>query len=335
MGPRYAAALALGAAIACGGEDDRRVPLPPPSIPRHGGVELAAAEDAAAPLAVLLFAEGDVQLGRGVPHAGLALERGERLRVGPGSRAEVELREGVRLGLEAGTDLRLGDIGPAHVLLIAGPLHLTRPPREGPQPVVRLATREASIVIPSEGEFLVVESEAGASATVALSGRSTVASGEFDGRGRLRELELTAGHAVLVDAHLGEPIATATDLPSAQASAAALLAGMPALDDEHRRRDLGAAIGRLDEALGALEAEARRGGALTLGHREAVASAEHDEATRLGEDLAAHAAALHRLREAATARWERVSVHVLALENAPAPDPAEVRAERIRGLLGE
>jgi hypothetical protein len=334
MGPRYAAALALVAALACG-DDDRRAPLPAPSIPRHGGVELAAAEDAAAPLAVLLVAEGDVQLGRGVPRAGLALERGERLRVGPGARAELELREGARLGLEAGTEVRLGDVGPAHVLLVAGTLHLRRPTREGPQAVVRLATREASIVVQGAGEFLVVASDRGASAALALSGRATIASGELDGRGRLREIELTAPRAILVDAHLGEPADTAAGLEEARTAASALLDALPALDAEHRRRDLGAAIGRLDEALGALEAEARRGGALTLRHREAVAAAEPDEAGRLGGELAAHAAALHRLRESATARWERVRVHVLALGSAPTPDPAEVRAERIRGLLGE
>jgi hypothetical protein len=105
-------------------------------------------------------------------------------------------------------------------------------------------------------------------------------------------------------------------------------------DDAARMRELGAATSRLDESLGALEAEGRHGHDLTEAHRAAVSAGSAEDATRIQGELVAHAQRLYHLREVATARWERVRAMALCIHERIEPDPIEVRADRVRGLLG-
>lgn len=304
-------------------------------IARHGGTEEAASEDREAPLARLVRTEGEVTLGGGVMTAGQALERGERVRVGPGGRADVDVREGARFALEPGADLRIGDVGPARVLLIEGAVHVSNPPEDGPRAILRIATPEASIAISGPGELYIVAHPSGTTVVMSLAGVFSVSNGESDARGRLREIDLATGRTVVVAQRMSEPVTGPQRLDDARRESAALLVAAPVVDDERRRHDLGAAIGRCDEALSALETEGRRGADLTSEHRGAVAAANDAEAMRLQGELVAHSTQLFRLREVATSRWERVHALRMTVTTPLEPDPVGVREGRVRGLLGD
>jgi len=311
------------------------VPEAPPTIRRHGGEEEAASEDTEAPPAVLMHAEGDVTVSSGVLTERLPLSRGDRVQVGPGGAADIDVREGARFSLEPGSDLRVGDVGPARVLLVRGAVHIANPPEDGPRAVLRVATPEASLAITGPGEAYLVVHESGTTVLMVLSGMMAVSTGETDGRGRLREMDLTPGRAVVIAQRMSESVEGPTRLDEARTQAAALLVASSPVDEARRRHDLGTAISRLDEALGTLEAEGRRGGELTEAHRAAVSAANPTESMRLQGELVAHSTQLFRLREVATSRWERLRVIALTIAGPVEPDPIEVRTDRVRGLLGE
>lgn len=339
---RLGAALILSALVACGDDETPASEgrhTPPTgeaeTLVRHSGEEEAAAEDTEAPIARLVRTEGDVSISSGVMRDAMPLPRSERVRVGAGGHADIDVREGARLSLEPNTDLRINDVGPARALLVAGAIHLANPPEDGPRAILRIATPEASIAISGPGEAYIVAHPSGTTVVMVLSGGFTVSTGETDARGRLREIDLGTGRTVIVAQRMSEPVDGPQRLDEARVNSAALLAAGVAVDDERRRHDLGIAIGRLDEALGALEAEARRGAELTDLHRAAVAAADPTESMRLQGELVAHSTQLYRLREVATGRWERLRVGALTVTTPLEPDPVLVRTDRVRGLLGD
>jgi hypothetical protein len=323
--------------VGCGSSEAPPDPVAeaPPTIRRHGGEEEAASEDTEAPPAVLMRSEGDVTVSSGVLTERLPLNRGDRVLVGPGGAADVDVREGARFSLEPGSDMRVGDVGPARVLLVTGAVHIANPPEDGPRAVLRVATPEASLAITGPGEAYLVAHPSGTTVLMVLSGMFAVSTGETDARGRLREMDLTPGRAVVIAQRMSEPVEGPTRLDTARIDAAALLAASTPVDEARRRHDLGTSISRLDEALGTLEAEGRHGGELTEAHRAAVTAANPTESMRLQGELVAHSAQLFRLREVATSRWERLRVIAMTVAGPVEPDPIEVRADRVRGLLGE
>lgn len=302
---------------------------------RHAGEAEAASENTEAPLAVLVRSEGDVSVASGVLEAHMALARSERVRVGVGGHAEVDVREGARLSLQGDTDLRINDVGPARALLVRGALHMANPAEDGPRAILRIATPEASIAISGPGEAYIVAHASGTTLVMVLAGAVTVSTGETDARGRLREIDLGTGRTVVVAQRMSEPVDGPQRLDDARVQAGVLLAESSPIDDERRRHDLGIAISRLDEALGDLEAEGRHGAELTDLHRAAVAAANQTESMRLQGELVSHSTQLYRLREVATARWERVRVGALTVTTPLEPDPIVVRTDRVRGLLGD
>lgn len=289
-----------------------------------------------APQARLIRTEGDVLLSSGPTTAGAALEAGVRVTVPAGGSADVDLDEGTRLALDAGTVLSIGDIGPAHALLVRGAVHIASPPEDGPRETLRVATTEATVSLSGAGEAYVAADPSGTTWVIVLQGLFEVTTGDTDARGRLRSVDVMAGHTILASPRLGEISETGyARLDDARAAARTAFSILVPLEDDRRVRDLSAATRRLDESLGALEAEARHGHELTERHRDAVSASRSDEAMSIQAELVTHAQRLYQLREVATARWERVRVAALATTAHLEPDPIELRADRVRGLLGD
>src|SRR5690606_4534844 len=103
-----------------------------------------------------------------------------------------------------------------------------------------------------------------------------------------------------------EPTEAPRRLADAREAAAALAVAPPEPEAERLARDVQNEARRLDAALRLLETETRRGRELTTQHGAAVREGRRDEAQRLQRRLVDHSQALYRLRQLATARWERL-----------------------------
>jgi hypothetical protein len=341
---RRAASLLIVVALgACGGHDEEEAPEAPPAADvAHADPPVVPSDPAAhdtedappAPASIVRFS-GDVRLDHGVLREGAPLERGDRLTVGEGGEVVVDLDGGDRVTLFGPALAMMGD-GAAQLTLARGSAHLVLPPGPaGPRPPFRVATREASVEMVGSGEILLVENAAGATWVVALSGLARVENGEVDARHHARAIELAAAHALLVAEHPAEPTDAPSRLADARAAAEAIFTTLTPLEDARRAAGLARAGTDLDVALGWLEAEARHGHDLTEQHRAAVTAGRAEDAMRLQGELVGHAQQLHALRDAATARWERLLARVVAGEvPAGAPDPADARRERVAALLG-
>jgi hypothetical protein len=339
---RSLAGIALVLAlVGCGGGDDEETPPPPAADPvadppAHDPEPSPHEEPSgpAAPATLIRFS-GEVLFDHGVVRDGAPLEHGDHVTVGEGGEAVIDLHGGDRVTL-FGPALAMIDDGAAQVMLARGSAHLVLPAGPaGPRPPFRVATREASVEMVGAGEILVVENAVGASWVVALAGIARIVNGEVDARHHARATEVSGGHAILVGDHPAEPTDAPPRLSDARAAAAAIFTGLTPADDARRESALARAGTDLDASLGWLEAEARHGHDLTEQHRAAVTSGRTEDAMRLQGELVGHAQQLHALRDAATARWERLLVRVLAGEVAAgSPDPAAARRERVAALLG-
>ncbi len=330
------------ALVGCGGSDATTEEVTPPVVertaphPRDPEPETVheTAAAAAAPASVVRYS-GEVMLDHGVLREGAPLERGDRVTVGEGGEAVIDLDGGDRVTVFGPALAMIGD-GAAQVVLARGSAHLVLSPGPaGPRPPFRVATREASIELVGAGEMLLVEDPSGATWIVALAGLGRVENGEVDARHHARATEISGGHALLVLDHPAEPTEGPERLADARAAADAIFAGVSAPDPARRAESLARAATDLDASLGWLEAEARRGHGLTEQHRTAVTAGRSDEAMRLQGELVGHAQQLHALRDVANARWERLRARVLGGEVAAgAPDPTEARRDRAGALLG-
>lgn len=304
---------------------------------RHGGDPPSTVETTPerAPPARLVRSEGNVLVSSGPTTAGGPLEAGVRITIPVGGSADIDLREGTRLVLDPGTELVINDVGPAQAVLVRGGVHVAAPPEDGAREALRFVTPEVSVVLNGSGEAYVATDPSGTTWVIVLQGLFEVCAGETDARGRLRSVDVAAGHTVLATPRPSDVSETGyARLDEARAAVRTAFSILTPMDDERRVRELGAATSRLDESLGALEAEARHGHELTESHRNAVTAGNSEEARRIQGELVTHAQHLYQLREVSTARWERVRAMALGVEAHMEPDPIEVRADRVRGLLG-
>lgn len=275
---------------------------------------------------------------RGPIAPGDGLEAGDSLIVrGPG-RADVDLGEGGRVVLDGDTEVRVGDGGPAQIVLVRGALHALVPAGPaGPRPPLRVATPAASIDLGGSGEFFVIAHASGGAWVASLAGLTTVSTGEADARRRLRTVELPPGRALLIASRIAEPTEGPTRLDDARPIAALIFEPSAVLDAARAQRDLTESARRLDESLLWLETETRRGLELTAAHRESVRTGRTDDGMRLQRELVTHAQQLYSLRQVATARWERLHAGALQLGRLPgasATDLAQSRLDRVESLLG-
>lgn len=365
---RLVLALALLAAIGCGGDEEGAPPVRTTAAsgghraghgeggghrghgspdergeddPRRAGEPVEAhGTPPDQPPARLARASGDVVRARGPIEPGAALEAGDSLIVRGEGRADVDLADGGRIVLDRDTEIRIGDGGPAQIVLVRGALHAVVPPGPaGPRPPLRVATPAASIDLGGSGEFFAVAHASGGTWIASLSGLTTIATGEADARRRLRTLDLPPGRALLVVSRMSEPTTGPERLDDARAAGGAVFETAPPLDAARAQRDATAAGRSLDESLLWLETETRQGLELTSRHREAVRAGRGDEGMRLQRELVSHSQRLHALRQVATARWERVLAGSLQLARVPGASPgdgalAESRRDRVTSLLG-
>lgn len=342
-----AAAIAW-AFVACG-EPDRARPEPgrgsrsstEPTRPAVQGprgaldVHLAGPEQ---PPARLVRWQGEVQRARGTIVPGQPLEAGEFLAVRGEGRADVDLAEGGRIVLGRDTEVRIGDGGPAQVILLRGALHALVPPGPGgPRPPLRVACPAASVDLGGSGEFFVLSHASGGAWVASLAGMTTVTTGEVDARRRLRVVELPPARSLTIASRMAEPADGPTRLDEAHAMAATVFGDAAPVDAARARRDLLDAAARLDEATLWLETETRAGRDLTTNHREAVRAGRAEDAMRLQRELVTHAQRLHALRQVVAARWERLlagELQLARLPGAPRTDLVASRRDRVGSLLG-
>lgn len=287
------------------------------------------------PPARLTRAEGEIFRSRGPLEEGAGLETGDALVVPDEGVAELRLRQGGVVVLFGGSEAYLGD-GPSQVVLLRGELHAQVPPiSAGSQPPLRVSTPTASIELAFGGDFFLAVHPTAGVWVAALSGTSTVATGEVDGRRRLRVVELSSGRAMSMGARLSEPTFGPTHLDQARVTARAALSETSGLEVIRAPRDLSDIARRLDESLLWLETETRRGLELTAQHRDAARMGRAEEALRLERQLQGHAQQLHALRQVATARWERLEAGALELGRASGmSNVVRARRDRIVSLLG-
>ncbi len=323
MSARCSAILFLALALACG-EDESSASEP----------SLAVLDP---PPARLSEVSGAVTIAGASARRGSDVGAERALEVPQNGRAVLLLEHGGRVALEGGARARVVEEGAAQLLLTNGSAHALQPPAgDSPRPPLRLVTPTATIDIEGDGEVFVAATD-GSSFVGVLRGAATISNGEVDARRRLRTIDLAAGQALAVSARIGEPTVCPRNLRQARAAARAAI--VPATEPEHERlaREVTHEAERLDESLRWLEQETRRGRELTNEHRSAVRDGHGEEAERLLRELSDHSQALHRLRQIATARWERLRAQWLRLSDiaaVPANDPVAQRRERVVGLLG-
>ncbi len=290
------------------------------------------------PPAELRDVSGMVTLAGARARRGEPVEAEQAIEVSEGGSAVLQLRDGGRITLDDGARAWVVDESAAQLLLVRGGAHAVQPPAgSSPRPPLRLVTPAATVEIGQSGEAYVATYEGGASWVVALGGGVAVSNGESDARQRLRTVDLVAGQAVAVSNRIAEPTEAPRRLAAAREAATALAVAPPEPEAERLARDVENEARRLDAALRLLETETRRGRELTSQHGAAVRDGQRDEAQRLQRQLVNHSQALYRLRQLATARWERLRAQWLRLGlvgQRPASDPVALRRERVVGLLG-
>lgn len=332
--------LAAPCIVACGGDEDRpraRVTSRRHSADTEPAVEARSTPPEEPPARLTRF-QGDVARGRGTVAEGDALEAGDSLAIeGPG-RADVDLGDGGRVVLDGDTEIRIGEGGPAQIVLVRGIVHAMVPPGPaGPRPPLRIATPAASVDLPGSGEVLVIAHGSGATWVASLSGLTIIATGEVDGRRRLRTVDLPPARALLIGSRMADPTDAPARLEDARAMGVGALAEAGELDLERATRELADAARRLDEGLLWLETETRRGLDLTSQHREAVRVGGTDAAMLLQRELVTHSQQLYALRQVATVRWERLVAEELQLDRLPGARPSDLastRRDRVGSLLG-
>lgn len=324
-------------ALACG-EDPSVDPGTREVDPVEEAPEVAHAP-AAPPPARLRDLTGLVTLEGAAAQRGAAIDAEETVEVPEEGRAVVQLADGGRVTLEGGSLGRVVTESAAQLLLVRGAVHAVQPPAgSSPRPPLRVVTPAATVEIGVSGEVYVAVFEGGASWVVVLGGGAAVSNGEADARRRLRTVDLAAGQAVAVAGRIAEPTQAPRRLSETREAARALAGTTPEGSEVERLpRELAGEAERLDQALRWLETETRRGRELTTQHNAAVRGADREEAQRLQRQLVDHSQALYRLRQLATARWERLRTLWLRLGSLgplPAADPVAQRRERVVGLLG-
>lgn len=327
--------LALLTPTACGGEGSVPEDLDPAEVTPPAETAPLAADP---PPIRVREVVGLVTVGGAAARAGQGVDAEQTIEVSQDGRVTLSLRDGARVVLDEGSRARVITEGAAQLLLIRGAAHLAQPPAgNSPRPPLRVVTPSATVEIGHSGEAYVVLFDGGASWVAALGGSVSVSNGEADARRRLRTVELVAGQAVAVPNRIADPTEGPRRLADARETARALATAPPEPEDERLARDIASETARLDLALRWLETETRRGRELTTRHNEAVRAGERNEAQRLQRQLVDHAQALYRLRQLATARWERLRAQCLRLAlvgRPPANDPVAARRERVVGLLG-
>ncbi|MCZ7682229.1 MAG: hypothetical protein M5U28_26935 [Sandaracinaceae bacterium] len=323
-------------ALACG-EEQSAGPGAGAADPAEEAPEVAHAP-AAPPPARLRDLTGLVTLDGAAAERGASIDAEESVEVPAEGRAVVQLADGGRVNLEGGSLGRVVTETAAQLLLIRGAVHAVQPPAgSSPRPPLRVVTPTATVEIGVSGEVYVAVFEGGASWVVVLGGGAAVSNGEADARRRLRTVELAAGQAVAVAGRIAEPTPAPRRLSEAREAARALAGPPEGSEVERLPREIEAEAERLDQALRWLETETRRGRELTTQHNAAVRGGDREEAQRLQRQLVDHSQALYRLRQLATARWERLRTLWLrfgSLGPLPAADPVAQRRERVVGLLG-
>lgn len=333
-------AAGAGAAQGCGDDREDRARPPPTAAapgPEAAGVRETREADPRLPPAQLGLLEGNVTLGQTAAVSGAAVEVGRVVSLeGPG-RATLDLPGGARGTLWAPGAMLLAEAPDRGLWIVRGAVHVSDPPTGlGGRTPLRVATPTATLELQGAGDAVVSVDAQGITHVTVLNGQVEVTSAEVDTRRRLRSLDVVAGLETQVIDHIDVVVPGSARLEEAlalarerAASASASAPGAPAPPS------VAATMSRLDDAMGWLEAEQRRGRDLTARHRAAVQAGQGEEAMQYQREIVSHAQAVHALRQVVLTRWERFALTARLLAGArPASEEVAPRLDRLRNLLG-
>jgi hypothetical protein len=201
---------------------------------------------------------------------------------------------------------------------------------------MRVATPTATIELQGAGDVVVAVDSAGATHVTVLNGQVEVTGHEVDARHRLRILEVVAGLETHLADHLDEVAQGSARLDDALALARERVMAEPVTaPGTPTPPSFAATTARLDEAMGWLEVEQRRGRDLTARHRAAVQAGQSEEAMQYQREIVSHAQAVHALRQVVLTRWERFALTAGLVADARASsEEVAPRLDRLRNLLG-
>ncbi|MCC6875423.1 MAG: hypothetical protein IT378_14040, partial [Sandaracinaceae bacterium] len=321
-----------GLALGCSPERPAVPPPEPEPEPSGPSPSHTPPQRPELPPARLAELSGNVTIAGVAARQGQSIEDDQSVDVPEGGQAALNLRDGGRVVLFGPALGRVVVDGAAEVFVLRGGAHAVLSPMgNAVRPPLRVCTPAVTAEIPRSAELFVEVMPGGATWVSVLSGGASVSDGDADARQQLRASDLVAQQSLLAVARAGEVVAGPGRLEAAREAARALAGQAAPADVPRMRRELGAQVERLDQALRWLETETRRGRDLTTQHRTAVREQRQDDVRRLMRDLVEHSRALYRLRRLATTRWERVRTQALLLASmgeTVSPDPVAARLDR-------
>ena len=339
-------ALVAAANVGCGGddEDDReRVPATsaPPSTATSErtpeGMHETREADPRLPPAQLGLIEGNVTLDGTTAVAGAAVEVGDVVGLeGPG-RAILDMPGGARGTLWSPGQMLLAEAPDRGLWIVRGVVHAADPPTGlGGRTPMRVATPTATIELQGAGDVVVAVDASGATYVTVLNGQVEVTGSEVDARHRLRIVEVVSGLETHLVDHLDEVTQGSARLDDALALARErAMAEIVAAPGTPAPPGFASCTSRLDEAMGWLEVEQRRGRDLTSRHRAAVQAGQSEEAMQYQREIVSHAQSVHALRQVVLTRWERFALTARLVADARASsEEVAPRLDRLRNLLG-
>jgi hypothetical protein len=337
-------ALALATA-SCGSSEETERERPPATSPpttttveRAGeGTHETREADPRLPPAQLGLLEGSVTVDGTTAVSGAAVEVGQVIGLeGPG-RATLDLPGGARGTLRAPGSMLLAEAPDRGLWIVRGVVHVADPPTGlGGRTPMRVATPTATIELQGAGDVVVAVDAVGATHVTVLNGQVEVTGSEVDARHRLRVVEVVAGLETHLVDHLDEVTQGSARLDDALALARERAMTEPVTaPGTPTPASFGACTTRLDEAMGWLEVEQRRGRDLTARHRAAVQAGQTEEAMQYQREIVSHAQSVHALRQVVLTRWERFALTARLVADAHAStEEVAPRLDRLRNLLG-
>lgn len=234
----------------------------------------------------------------------------------------LDLREGARVSVEPGAQVRLLDEAPAQIAVAEGLVHVVLPPMgSSPRPPLRVGTPSGTLRVNGSGDAWALVFPDGRAWFAVTGGMAEVLVQREEGT---ESIGLHAGQALVAGA--AEPTAGPVGEAAARAAAAVLRSG--ASGEMPNEATLEAAIAELDEAIRSTSEDFARGEVLQRAHQEATESGNGHEALQA---IVRFSQETQVRRDALLLVYERA--RSLALRRGVTPDPGSLRRRDVRTAL--
>ncbi|MFT5355181.1 MAG: hypothetical protein ACI9KE_002397 [Polyangiales bacterium] len=238
------------------------------------------------------------------------------------SAVALDLREGARVSVEPGAEVRLLDEAPAQIAVAQGLVHVVLPPTgSSPRPPLRVGTPSGTLRLNGSGDAWALVFPDGRAWFAVTGGMAEVLVQREEGT---ESIGLHAGQALVAgaDAPTAGPVGEA----AARAAAAVLSNGAP--EEAPSQEILDEVVVQLDAAIRSTREDYARGEALQRAHHEATESGDGHDALQA---IVRFSQETQVRRDALLLVYERV--RSLALRRGVTPDPGSVRRRDVRTAL--